>query len=217
MGSASMDQSTKIKELLEIVGGLSKPSKMPGYAYGIPAKDCISGSKMRKVEGSVCFSCYALKGRYAFPAVQQSLQRRKEALGDARWVQAMALLIQKKKIDYFRWHDSGDLQSEEHLDKIVQIAKACPDTKFWLPTRENGIVHRYKGEVPDNLVIRVSGAMIDGILPIGFRHVSGVASKERFASKASERKCPSSNQHNKCMACRACWDKNVREIWYKAH
>ena len=109
MGSASMDQSTKIKELLEIVGGLSKPSKMPGYAYGIPAKDCISGSKMRKVRGSVCFSCYALKGRYVFPTVQRSLQRRKEALGDARWVQAMALLIQKKKIDYFRWHDSGDV------------------------------------------------------------------------------------------------------------
>jgi len=28
----------KTSEALKLVGGLSKPSKMPGWAYGIPAK-----------------------------------------------------------------------------------------------------------------------------------------------------------------------------------
>ena len=52
------------KEALQIVGGLSKPSKMPGWAYGLPAKECKTGSKLVKVPGSVCYNCYALKGCY---------------------------------------------------------------------------------------------------------------------------------------------------------
>jgi hypothetical protein len=33
----------KTIEALKIVGGLSKPSKMPGWAYGIPAAECKTG------------------------------------------------------------------------------------------------------------------------------------------------------------------------------
>jgi hypothetical protein len=31
------------QEALKLVGGLSKPSKMPGWAYGIPAAECKTG------------------------------------------------------------------------------------------------------------------------------------------------------------------------------
>ena len=48
----------------DLVGGLSKPSKMPGWSYGLPAKECKTGSKLRKVKGSTCHGCYALKGCY---------------------------------------------------------------------------------------------------------------------------------------------------------
>ena len=51
------------KEAQKIVGGLSKPSKMPGPAYNLPARACITGAKLVKVPGSVCAGCYALKGR----------------------------------------------------------------------------------------------------------------------------------------------------------
>ena len=60
----------KTSEALKIVGGLSKPSKMPGWAYGLPAKECKTGSKLVKVPGSVCHGCYALKGCYVFKVVQ---------------------------------------------------------------------------------------------------------------------------------------------------
>ena len=33
----------KTSEALKIVGGLSKPSKMPGWAYGLPAAECKTG------------------------------------------------------------------------------------------------------------------------------------------------------------------------------
>ena len=45
------------KELEKIVGGLSKPSKMPGPAYNLPASKCITGSKLVKIKGSVCEGC----------------------------------------------------------------------------------------------------------------------------------------------------------------
>jgi hypothetical protein len=34
-------------EALKLVGGLSKPSKMPGWAYGIPAAECKTGKKLQ--------------------------------------------------------------------------------------------------------------------------------------------------------------------------
>ena len=36
------------KEAKEITGGLSKPSKMPGPAYNLPAVACITGAKLAK-------------------------------------------------------------------------------------------------------------------------------------------------------------------------
>ncbi len=59
-----------INDLDNITGTLSKPSKMPGWSYGIPAKECKVGSKLAKIPGTVCHGCYALKGCYVFPNVQ---------------------------------------------------------------------------------------------------------------------------------------------------
>ena len=80
---------------------------MPGWSYGLPAKECKTGSKLRKVPGSTCYDCYALKGCYVFKVVQDAQYRRLRAIRDPRWVQAMVHLINSKKADVFRWHDSG--------------------------------------------------------------------------------------------------------------
>lgn len=204
-----MTRVLKIFTANEITGGLSKPSKMPGYAYGLPAAECKVGSVLRQIPNSVCSKCYALKGRYVFPNVQAAEYRRLEALKDPQWIDAMVHLIQQRKIEWFRWHDSGDIQDLEHLEKIVEVARRCPDTKFWLPTREKKIVRSYKGAVPNNLVIRVSGAMIDGEEPKGFANTSTVVS-------AGET-CPARNQGNECKDCRACWDRSVVSVSYRAH
>ena len=71
----------KTKEALKIIGGsLSKPSKMPGWSIGLPAKECKTGGKLQKVPGSVCYDCYALKGCYVFKVVQDAQYRRLEAI-----------------------------------------------------------------------------------------------------------------------------------------
>ena len=143
------------KEANKITGGLSKPSKMPGPAYNLPAVACITGAKLVKIPGSVCAGCYALKGRYRFKNVQDALQRRLQAITGPRWVEAMTTLIKKEK--FFRWHDSGDIQCLEHLLNIFKVCRATPNTSHWLPTREAQIIKQVKPEVvPANLIKRFS-------------------------------------------------------------
>lgn len=208
----------KIKEAKEITGGLSNPSKMPGRAYSIPASRCNVGSKLAKVKGSVCEGCYALKGMYRFGNVQKALEKRYQSLSDVRWINSMALLISNQSKDFFRWHDSGDIESISHLRQIVQVCKLTPDTKHWLPTREYKIVEQYidqHGSLPDNLIVRLSAHKVDFAPPSKLAKRLGVQTSSVVTS--SDFTCPSSKQGNKCLECRACWDKSVANVSYSKH
>jgi len=68
------------KEAEKITHTLSKPGKMPGPAYSISAKNCITGAKLAKVPGSVCSGCYALKGRYVFKNTKIAHAKRQASL-----------------------------------------------------------------------------------------------------------------------------------------
>ena len=199
----------KTNEALKIIGGsLSKPSKMPGWSIGLPAKECKTGGKLQAVKGSVCYDCYALKGCYVFKVVQDAQYRRLAAIQHPLWVGAMAHLINSKKPDVFRWHDSGDVQDEEHLMKIFAVCRLTPGKRHWLPTREAWIKHFLK-ECPNNLVIRFSAPMVDQRAPESWPNSSEVVT--------AGGNCPSSKQGNKCLDCRACWDPSIKTIQYKAH
>jgi len=150
----------KTSEALKIVGGLSKPSKMPGWAYGIPAAECKTGGILKNKKGSTCEDCYADKGCYVFEVVQAAQYRRLKSIKGPQWVRAMAALINSKKSKWFRWHDSGDLQDEAHLQKIFSVARLTPETSHWLPTRE-AWTQKYIDQAPDNLTIRFSMPMVD--------------------------------------------------------
>ena len=153
-----------LKEAKEITGGLSSPSKMPGYAYNLPAWRCITGVKLQAVAGSVCAGCYAMKGRYRFRNVKEALDRRLTSLTDPRWVQAMTVLVThySRNVPFFRWHDSGDLQGAQHLKNIFEVCNATPQVQHWKPTREVKMLKGIQPEVvPKNLIIRVSSHMIN--------------------------------------------------------
>lgn len=203
----------------EITGGLSKPSKMPGFAYSIPAQACNVGSRLRTVQGSICSKCYALKGRYVFGNVKKALQRRLASLIHSEWVEAMAFQINQASINVFRWHDSGDIQNLEHLEKIAEVCRLTPDVRHWLPTREYAIVTAYKekhGSFPDNLNIRLSAYMVDGPLPTGAANRLGVT-VSGVTSDPTKVTCPAYKQGGVCGSCRACWDKNQAVVNYPRH
>ena len=197
------------KEALKIIGGsLSKPSKMPGWSIGLPAKECKTGGKLQKVPGSVCYDCYALKGCYVFKVVQEAQYRRLKAIDHLDWVEAMATLINSKKPDVFRWHDSGDVQDELHLAKIFTVCMMTPTKKHWMPTREAWI-KKHLWKKPPNLVIRFSAPMVPQRAPQSWPNSSEVVT--------SGATCPAPKQNNECKDCRACWDATIKTVSYGKH
>ena len=207
-----------LKEATGTVGRLGRAGKMPCPTYNTPAKRCVTGAKLRKIVGSTCHVCYAFKGNYLFPSVQQGLEKRFEAFKKPAFVDAMSFMINRyaKKSGYFRWFDSGDLANISMLEKIVMICHNTSDIKHWLPTREAKVVKDYLKlykQFPDNLMVRVSAPMVDGEPLKSFDYTSTVNHK----TKPIGHDCPSRFQDNKCMDCRACWDKRVANVSYHKH
>jgi hypothetical protein len=209
-------------QALEFIGGLSEPSKMPCKGWSIPAVECKVGSMLRKIVGSVCFKCYALKGMYVFPNVRAALERRfnvlQRALSNDADRTAFRAAFERllRKETYFRWHDAGDLQSVAHLALIADIANDNPHIAFWLPTRERKIVLEFMraNTVPANLTIRVSAAMIDGKpLDMGGLPTSTVHKK----GTAHGTECGAYTRDGFCGDCRLCWNPDVANVSYPAH
>ena len=198
------------KEANKITGGLSAPGKMPEGSYNLPAQACQTGAKLRQVSGTPCSGCYALKGRYNFPNVKDALSRRLGSLGHPRWVQAMAVLIKGKK--FFRWHDSGDIQSEQHLINIFEVCKLTPETQHWLPTQERKFLPLSGSTIPKNLIIRLSNAKNDTKPGNAWSHWSTVVT-----APSGGHLCPAPEQGNTCGSCRACWSRDVEEVQYRIH
>ena len=181
---------------------------MPGPAFNLPAARCITGAKLVKIPGSVCHGCYALKGRYRFKNVQNALERRRQALSSPQWVDAMTVLVQGH--EFFRWHDSGDIQSIEHLKNIFKVCENTPGTRHWLPTREAQILKQVTpDQVPENLIIRFSSHMIDQGPVTAWPWTSTVVTKDKT--------CPAAEQGNACRSCRACWDRGTPNVAYGKH
>lgn len=217
------------KELEAIVGGLSKPSKMPCHGYSLPARKCKVGSQLRKMKNSTCSNCYAMKGRYVFPNVAEALERRFQSMMDMDlWTESMIELISRfEKSGYFRWHDSGDIQGTYHLRAIVKIAEAVPHIQFWLPTRELGILREYvekHGGFPENLTVRVSSHWVGSAMSLPHVFIdAGVVLSTVGCAKATQQlsdrvhQCPASRQGNTCGDCRACWKRDTACVDYPLH
>lgn len=174
---------------------------MPESATSLPVSECNTGKIMAEIEGSICSLCYAARGRYNFPNVQNKMTERLNGLSHALWVPAMVMMIRMNISKYFRWFDSGDLNSTNHLFNICQVAKHTPHIDHWLPTQEHKLVKEFDGEIPDNLTVRLSARMIDGEPPK--YNTTSVVFRDTPPKGAFE--CPAPKQDNRCGACRVCW------------
>ena len=224
-----------MKRAIDIAGTLGHPSKMPGFSYGLSAKLCVTGSKLRKVPGSICSGCYALTKFYrTWRPLLAGHDRRERGLRHPLWVDAMVFMIGRKTdpaMPYFRWHDSGDLRGVWHLEKIVVVARRTPDVVQWLPTREYEMVKEFLaagGVIPPNLTVRLSAHMIDSepVVPPELAHLptSTVSTVSRYRSGVSVVEGKGSVEcravearDNKCGDCRACWSASVRNVSYPQH
>ena len=221
----------------------SRTSKMPWLSFNLPASKCKTGSTLDNDPESPCYheTCYAKNRRYTMPSVQEACEQNYENLEIKGWKEAFVIALvdaknkvikNKKKTNFFRWFDSGDIQNEEHLENMVYVAEEIPNIRFWLSTHEFDIVNKYvkSGKtIPKNLKIRVSDKHLEqerneyqdeidvlNKLPNVLCQI-GTAGVSKDTSKIT---CVSSQQDNKCFGdkkeCADCWlDSNNNRQVYK--
>ena len=220
-----------LKAAKESAGKLSLGNgKMPGSTFATDAFACKVGDKLAKVKGSVCHSCYARKIQKLRPSVNQGWGNNQKlavnliASAPHKWVAAMVFQVQKAAIKsgqpFHRWFDSGDLDSVEMLSAICKVAKATPEIKHWLPTREAGIVKQYRdqgGSIPRNLRVRLSATMVND-KPVASAKRLGVSTSTVHSKGESYvgHQCPAPDQGGNCGDCRHCWTSSVN-VSYRKH
>ena len=193
-----------------VCGTLTQTSKMPCKSYSLPTEACQTGYKMAQIKGSICSSCYADKGFYSMYAktIKPAQFARLDSLTNPHWVDGMVALIGSDS--FFRWHDSGDLQGVDHLEKIARVAQLTPNTRHWLPTREYGMVKAFiakHGALPDNLIVRLSAMYPDQPVkvPLSLQGVANVAVSNVHTGQPMGTACNAPNQNGACNDCRLCW------------
>jgi len=203
-----------LKVAEEVTGGVAKTKKLNTSSSNLSAFDCKTGSKLATIEGSVCFDCYARKGNYRFPNVKKALQNRTKLISNDSWVKAWVFILKNKKriVDsgLFRHHDSGDVQDMTHLRKIIEVARLTPEIKHWLPTKESSLIKNFKGKMPKNIVIRLSGTMVNGNPP-RYKNTSTVTTDPDKAT------CRAFETQGECRDCSKCWDETIANIVYLKH
>ena len=219
-------------------------SKIPGTTFAIDAFACITGSKLAKIAGTPCYKCYARTLQKIRPSVDQGWKSNLKKWHDSDpkdWEAAMIFQILRYNTDgYHRWFDSGDLQSVQMLQSIVNVALATPHIKHWMPTQERGILAQFKkngGKIPANLAARVSASKVDaqiapnaklsstvskdlkplGKLCLAYRTDKSDRVWSKDDMKALTREEKKAQDFGHCGKCRACWDKNIPTITYPIH
>lgn len=196
---------------------LSKTSKLDGIlSWSLQALDTCPGS--RADDGGLvpaCQGCYATTGNYRFANVKKPRLENREDWQRDDWVRDMVQALDSSR--YFRWFDSGDMYDIRLAEKILQVMALTPHCKHWLPTR----MHKFSKfreviasmQTLDNVVVRFSSDSVTGEV------IEGLNTSTIFSDTVPDGafECKAYQHEGKCNGCRACYDKSVSVIAYKAH
>jgi hypothetical protein len=196
---------------------LSKTSKLDGIlSWSLQALDTCPASKNK--DGTLvpaCQGCYATTGNYRFANVKAPREFNREDWKRDAWVSDMVMALDSSR--YFRWFDSGDMYDIRLAEKILQVMALTPHCKHWLPTRMHKF-SKFKTVISsmqslDNVVVRYSSDSVTGEIIPGF--TTSTIFSDIVPTAALE--CKAYQHEGKCNGCRACYDKTVSVIAYKAH
>jgi len=202
------------------VNAVSSTSKMPSKSFGYSAKRCLVGSKLRDVKGSTCENCYAMKGAFTWSSYKNVEAKRFDLITNhpITFKEGMIKGLRKFKEPEFRWFDSGDVQSVDMANIILDICEATPNLTHWIPSRESKIWKDTLADrdLPSNVTLRISATMIDGKPSKQFDNTSTVHTSESNIPLGTHI-CPAPKQAGKCGDCRACWNREVKNVSYHKH
>ncbi len=197
---------------------LSKTSKLDGIlSWSLNALDTCQGSinPVTKELVPACQGCYATTGNYRFPNVKAPREFNKQDWQRDAWVSDMVLALDSSR--YFRWFDSGDMYDIRLAEKIYEVMRLTPWCKHWLPTRMYKFT-KYDQVINammklDNVVVRLSSDSVTGEI------INGLTTSTIFSDTlpVGAFECKAYENQGKCNGCRACYNKDVPVIAYKAH
>jgi hypothetical protein len=197
---------------------LSKAGKMPCRSWSLQALTTCAGSIGDNGKlVPACEGCYATTGNYRFPNVKAPREHNQQDWKRDAWVADMVTELDNDR--YFRWFDSGDVYSVKLARKILEVMKATPWVKHWLPTR----MHKFSKfhnvfsemEALPNVVVRYSSDSVTGETVAG-RNSSTIVPSIDWKQQGLQ-VCESSTRAGKCGPCRACWNREIAVVAYPAH
>jgi len=197
---------------------ISKVGKLNSRSWSLEALETCPASQDENGElVPACKGCYAVGGNYRFKNVKQAREHNKQDWKRADWVADMVEELDSDR--YFRWFDSGDMYSLKLAEKILEICKATPWTRHWIPTR----MHKFakfqdviaRLNALPNVVVRLSSDGINGEIIEEAEFSSTIIPFIDSDTRATV--CQAPLQEGKCHKCRACWDKSIRVIAYAGH
>jgi len=219
---------------------LTLTGKMPSFSFSLPARVTCPGSTIGEnlfADGSlesetetVCSDCYAFeRGNYRFSNVKLSQATRLEwtlaSLADGTFADTIIGEISRLMVPgdpilgFFRIDDSGDLFSVAYIEAWIKIAQACPDIRFWAPTRSylapQLLPAILRLAALPNVTIRPSALQFDVPAPV----VEGLhaGSSVHDAGEPQGYACPAQTTANTCGSCRTCWLSHDVEVSYPRH
>ena len=222
--------STRITHLGVDFPLLSWTSAMQCWSFSLPAGKEGSCPMEDKSPNSICSFCYAQTGYYCYDIVRQTQWRRflwlrwgLRELGPAAvasvFIHAIRKEASKKKLTYFRIHDSGDFFSVPYIIMWGRVIDALPNVLFMIPTRAwtlpklDEALRSSLGQL--NAVLIPSARHFNDLPPDlpGYDRGSSAITPDQL-TRGPEQKtwkgywiCPKSRHHTSCETekCRRCW------------
>ena len=193
---------------------LSQTSKMPCKSISLDAILCNTGSVLAKIPGTPCHKCYALRGNYNRPSVKKAMAKRLTFMTNKYFIERMVLLLANEEL--FRWFDSGDIQSEQMGNDIIEVCEQTPWCTHWLPSKEYKMWRNILSTrvLPANVCLRLSTPMDDAKPVNGFKHTTTTYNTKGSLSYVGFKCQAHKNKTYNCGSCRACWDNKVSNIAY---
>lgn len=200
---------------------ISTVSKLDGIrSWSLPAGKTCPGSKMADGTVSlVCQGCYAQGGNYRFKNVKASREHNMKDWKRKNWVRDMVAELDKDK--FFRWFDSGDCYCAELAEKIFKVMSLTPHCMHWMSTRMYKLpcvkIWLDAMNMLPNARIRYSADTLDGTFTPGLHGAIVLAHGAKLPKGVKECGAYSGNGEAKCNGCRACWNKSIPVVAYRAH
>lgn len=169
-------------------------------------------------------TCYACKGCQQIAVVQGAYYRNLRLYYDDpdNFFEQVYCKVKFSGLPKVRLFDSGDFPDAEFLDRLVEVCKKTPSTKWMAFTKKYWIVNEYidkNGDLPKNLNIMFSAWDIFWEVPnphgLGIAYVDFDDKRLNPEFPRNAFRCP--GRESTCSACGACFSKRLKAVVFHEH